>query len=163
MFLQEACDGAFCNPDCSASSPFSSSIPNNSGNNPIGGVAPSGGISPDGTQNNNAVGPLGDGPQVGVIVPAIVVPVVVVAAGLIILLVLLRRRKNRRGSLLHGKSRVEIAMGTCSLIMIIISRMKSKKSNEAGSQNQLTIVWRFRTNRWFSRKRSVLVATAKSS
>lgn len=46
-----------------------------------------------------------------IIVPAVVVPVAVLAVGLIILLVLLRRRKQRKGSLLHGKSSVEIAMG----------------------------------------------------
>jgi hypothetical protein len=49
--------------------------------------------------------------SISTIVPAVVVPVVVVAAGLIILLVILRRRKKGKGSLLHGKSRVEIAMG----------------------------------------------------
>ena len=75
---------------------------------------PSGNIQSPYLQGPNAEPGVGDGligsVDIKVVVPAVVVPAVVLVAGLIVLLVLLRRRK-KKGSLLHGKSRVEIAMG----------------------------------------------------
>ena len=81
--------------------------------------SPGGGIidTPNGrgpgseTPNEQGIGGPPSDASISTIVPAVVIPVVVVVAGLIILLVMLRRRKKGKGSLLHGKSRVEIAMG----------------------------------------------------
>jgi hypothetical protein len=78
--------------------------------------------------------------QVGEIVPAVVIPVVVLAVGLIVLLVLLRRRKKRRGSLLHGKSRVEIAMDSIDdRLKIPYKSLVFKKEIGAGSYGKVYI------------------------
>ncbi len=128
MLFQEQCDqgpagGPTCTSDCTSitvTGPLPIGAPTSV--SPIDSKAP---LNAPSDSIGNA--PQDNGPAAGVsasvLVPAIVVPVVVVAAGLIILLVLLRRRKKRKGSLLHGKSRVEIAMGTYT------SAYKSTRSN----------------------------------
>eukprot|EP00029_Vermamoeba_vermiformis_P007415 TRINITY_DN320_c0_g1_i4.p1 TRINITY_DN320_c0_g1~~TRINITY_DN320_c0_g1_i4.p1 ORF type:complete len:763 (+),score=94.63 TRINITY_DN320_c0_g1_i4:773-3061(+) len=135
----EFCDEELSCPDCLAfvatpdSTPFTLNGPTTTSPDGRGVI---------GTPNiENATGaPSPDEVPVSTIVPAIVVPVVVVAAGLIVLLLLLRRRKRRKGSLLHGKSRVEIAMESIDArLKIPYKSLVFKKEIGAGSYGKVYV------------------------
>jgi predicted Ser/Thr protein kinase len=111
--------------------------PSSSPSGVIGTPNDSGPVSSPNEQGSG--GPPSDA-SISTIVPAVVIPVVVVAAGLIILLVMLRRRKKGKGSLLHGKSRVEIAMDSIDdRLKIPYKSLVFKKEIGAGSYGKVYV------------------------
>jgi predicted Ser/Thr protein kinase len=143
---KEECDGTpGCNSNCTLdlTAPFVVANPNAQ---PSASTAPSfnpptGSGSPmDGTIITPTDGQGAQQVDSNIIVPAVVVPVAVLAVGLIILLVLLRRRKQRKGSLLHGKSSVEIAMESIDdRLKIPYKSLVFKKEIGAGSYGKVYV------------------------